>query len=505
MRVTESQSTTKIETLQAENAALVRQLAIAQGRERAAYTSVRKTEAAAKNLRDEMTRLKIVLSQVRTSCANDIRKRDVQISRLKGQLTTQQRGTRQPLSASTITITPGIMGGSQTSMGGSYGGAGSKREQEIASLDSPDYSLRQETTEFLTSLSQSLSDENDSLIALVRESLATLRSMQGLPVDERTSAEIHGHGESSNSEEGPQVAHTQTLPNHDTLATEMHTVMDHLRSLLTNPSFVPIEEVEAREDEIVRLREGWEKMEERWREVVGMMDGWRKRMAKGGQVQMEELKMGLGLGVGLNDVVTQEDKGAEWEDEERNGVEEEHPAEFDSGTFKTETSQEELSATASPQSTDQTPEEAAEDSTILRETDNNSRPSPQKLSFNTSPTPTPSPSPSNLTSNTSTPTPLPKPHPHQKSPSLKHPTSTASKPKRNQPTTIPKTIPEKLASAKHEAEKAAERKIIDTSQSSTTTSTTTTTKKNMSNGERTRRKRKSTLTSEELERLICGV
>jgi len=83
---------------------------------------------------------------------------------------------------------------------------------------------------------------------------------------------------------------------HDVLSSELEEVLSHLRTLLTNPSFVPLEEVEVREEEIIRLRDGWEKMETRWKEAVTMMDGWRKRMARSGQtVNLEELKMGLSL------------------------------------------------------------------------------------------------------------------------------------------------------------------------------------------------------------------
>lgn len=83
---------------------------------------------------------------------------------------------------------------------------------------------------------------------------------------------------------------------YDVLAGEMDEVIAHLQTLLTNPSFVPLEEVEVREDEIIRLREGWERMEGRWKEAVQMMDGWRKRMARTGQtINLEELQQGLRL------------------------------------------------------------------------------------------------------------------------------------------------------------------------------------------------------------------
>ncbi|OCL13090.1 hypothetical protein AOQ84DRAFT_436555 [Glonium stellatum] len=116
----------------------------------------------------------------------------------------------------------------------------------------------------------------------------------------------------------------QALPtSYEALAADMEGVLENLRTLLTNPNFVPIDEVEMREEEIVRLREGWEKMEARWREAVSMMEGWRKRMVNGGDtINLEELKMGLGLGVGLGAVDKREDVSAASDNDEEE-VEEE--------------------------------------------------------------------------------------------------------------------------------------------------------------------------------------
>src|SRR5438045_7501294 len=119
-------------------------------------------EASARNLREEMLRHKTMLQQVRAQCANDIRKRDIQIQKLKGYIAnaSQQRGTRTPLNNTTIVVTPGLNNGSN------------REERNIPSVESDMYDLRQETTEFLTQLSQGLSDENDNLIGLVRSTIA---------------------------------------------------------------------------------------------------------------------------------------------------------------------------------------------------------------------------------------------------------------------------------------------------------------------------------------------
>ncbi|KAI9845113.1 MAG: hypothetical protein M1838_001902 [Thelocarpon superellum] len=294
LRRGESKQTLEMERLQARQADCQRQLAIAQGQERAFKATLRTAEHAARGLREEMLRLKTMLQHVRTQCANDLRKRDVQIQRLKSHLTTQQRGTRPPLTTSTITITPTHPAHL----------AQLARDEAGVPIDSPDYALTQETTEFLTQLSQNLSNENDNLIGLVRSTLVTLRALQGLSAHPARAAPLLGengdgvdHAVSSSNVSHSGSSLLEALPtSYDALATDMDDVLEHLRTLLTNPSFVPLEEVEVREEEIHRLREGWEKMEGRWREAVQMMEGWRKRMARGGHgVNLEELRIGLSL------------------------------------------------------------------------------------------------------------------------------------------------------------------------------------------------------------------
>ncbi|KAF2200272.1 hypothetical protein GQ43DRAFT_449648 [Delitschia confertaspora ATCC 74209] len=289
LRSESTRQTLALEKLQTRNEDLARQLSLAQSQERSARAALRTAESSARTLREEMLRLKTTVQQVRQSCANDIRKRDVQIQRLKGHLTSHQRGNKTGLVGASITITPGNTG--------MNGVSSSFRDEDSPNLDDPEYSLKQETTEFLTQLSQSLSDENDCLIGLVRSTLFTLRELQGMP------EQRHGEeDEMSMIEEETQGNGILQAPpmSYEALASNMDTVLENLKTLLTNPNFVPIEEVESREEEIVRLRAGWEKMETRWRDALTLMDGWRNRMANGGDtINLEELKMGLGLGTGL--------------------------------------------------------------------------------------------------------------------------------------------------------------------------------------------------------------
>lgn len=173
---------------------------------------------------------------------------------------------------------------------------GSRSVGNHVDLASSQYNLRQETTDFLTQLSQGLSDENDALIGLVRDTLSSLRRLQGMPPDPMLQPQ--NSYESSRSDLANVIM--TAPPSYEALASGTEKVMTNLHGLLTNPSFVPLEEVQTRDEEIQKLRGAWEKMEERWREAVALMDSWRKRMEHTGDtINLSDLKMGMDLGTDL--------------------------------------------------------------------------------------------------------------------------------------------------------------------------------------------------------------
>ena len=292
-----------------------RSLALAEAQERALKTNIASAESTIRSLKEQVQRMKTTVQQVRAQCANDIRKRDLELQKLKSHLAERQRGKREGLGVTTININPTVERASRSKT--LSGGEG---------INNPGYSLKQETNEFLTQLCQTLSDENDMLIALARNTIQTLKDLQGLPhEDEENPSGTASSGTQKLSHDPVTILPTSC----DELSAHMGMMLEHLQTLLTNPSFVPLEEVEVRDEEINRLREGWEKMESRWRQAVTMMDGWHTRIADGGDsVQAEELKMGLGLSIdsahtsASNDADTNmdspilEDRQAEEEEEE---------------------------------------------------------------------------------------------------------------------------------------------------------------------------------------------
>ena len=226
-----------------------------------------------------MARAKWLVAQTRTQCAADVRRRDRQIESLKKQMgeTQRTRGSGKNSAVTVITVT-GDVGAEPAAAA-----AGSSPASGLGSTASEGYDLRSETNEFLTQLARNLSEENEKLLALFTKARDELKAMSGWAGD--AAGETGGDGYVVN-----------LVANVDGIAADLDAILEHLRTILTNPSFVPLEEVVVREEEISRLRSGWVQMETRWKEAVHLIEGWRRRMASNGRpVNEEELKMGLRL------------------------------------------------------------------------------------------------------------------------------------------------------------------------------------------------------------------
>lgn len=268
LRAENLEHTNDIARLSEKCAEAQRRSDIATTSEASIKTQLRSAESAMRGLKDELARTKGLVAQVRASCATEIRRRDRQIETLKKQVgeAGRARGTRSSSGILSITVTGDV--GSEEKRSPTRGG----------NLEDKDYSLRSETNTFLAGLAQNLSEENEALLKVVQQAKDQLREMSGWNSDQREDSEVVK----------PQ--------GWEEMSSELGAVMDHLRTILTNPSFVPIEEVMVREAEIDRLKAGWVKMESRWEDAVHLMDGWRKRMATSGRpIGEDDVRMGLHL------------------------------------------------------------------------------------------------------------------------------------------------------------------------------------------------------------------
>ena len=264
----QTQTITKLEGRASD---LERQLALKSASEKTATTSLKTADIKNKTLKDDMIRLKATVGQIRAQCANDVRKREIEVKRLQKYLE-PKRGREGSVQVGVTVVNPGM------SLNSSAGGQGSKHHAQATLVD--------DTTEYLTQLARDFSIENEALRSLAQTTTSVLRQLQGIPEPANTEHDYH-NGSISQS----------VITSHEDLETDLIEVLDQLKTLLTNPSFVPLEEVEIREDEIARLRAGWEKMESRWREALSLMNSWRKRMMETGDViNLDDLRKGIVLG-----------------------------------------------------------------------------------------------------------------------------------------------------------------------------------------------------------------
>ncbi|KAF8458023.1 Afadin and alpha-actinin-binding-domain-containing protein [Terfezia claveryi] len=240
----------KCEELERKNVTL-------EGQQNAFNSTLRTSEAAAKSLRDETTRLKMVLQQVRNQFAIDIRKRDVQLGKIKEQLLNPRRN---PKNVNTITIT----------------GTVPPAAADVApqSACGPDC-MAQDTADALTELSQTLANENDNLVSITRQTLSTLNTIQGIQDD------CHFPPEEESGD-----AYLSVCPqSFEALSEELQRSLESLREMINQPNYVAIEElqerdkiIEEKEKEIARLQARIEVVEEEWRKAIEMVKMWNQSM-----------------------------------------------------------------------------------------------------------------------------------------------------------------------------------------------------------------------------------
>lgn len=317
LRAESLRQTTDIVRLSDKLTDATRKTALAEQEAAHARAQLKVAEQTVSKLKEEAARQKSLVQQTRSACANEIRKRDRMIEGLKKAVADAGR-TRGTGHSRTMSRDGGLGSGSGGVMsivvqaGEEYNAeAGGKMGVPQGMTGSEGYDLRMETNGFLAELAKGLSEENEVLLGLVRRTVRRMQEMSGWDVvanvvvqqqhqqqQRDEGGDINMEGFETRKEEDDEVErHAVVIPTScEELQRDLENVLEHMRIILTNPSFVPIEEVVVREDEIHRLRDGWVKMESRWKEAVHLIDGWRNRMQVSGRaVNVEELKMGLRL------------------------------------------------------------------------------------------------------------------------------------------------------------------------------------------------------------------
>ncbi|RMZ78343.1 hypothetical protein DV738_g3861, partial [Chaetothyriales sp. CBS 135597] len=272
LRAEESQRVIDLQIVQDKNAELARELASSEAQQRALKASLSKAGTHAKELKEQAAKMKSMLDQVRAKCISDVRKRDIELEKLKGHLAGLQRGKKDTSSMKINVLNP------QTHQNW-------RQRHETGDGQGDEWSLGKETNNFLTAIVNETSSENVALRKIVKSTMDTLKELTGLENQEIVEEEEDGIGipgqYRKRSQQDRLDESQDSIVPCETLEERMVAILEHCRAILKDPSFVPIEEVHLREAEIIKLRMGWEKMACRWKEAVTMMDNWRRRMLDG--------------------------------------------------------------------------------------------------------------------------------------------------------------------------------------------------------------------------------
>jgi hypothetical protein len=265
----EHQRLLDLQKSQEKNGELSRSLKSAEAQQRTLKAAVQRAETQAKDLKEQMLKMKSTVDQVRAKCISDVRKRDVELEKLKSHLSGMQRGKREASGIKINTINP------QPSQ--SRDGNGTQ------DVNSTGWSLEKETNDFLAAIVNETSTENVALRGLLTSTMQTLRDLTGIDEQEDYRKEIGIPRQYQNSADSDSIIPCSILER------QMRTILSHCQSILKDPSYVPIEEVQLREEEIIKLRIGWEKMAGRWKEAVTMMNGWRQKVLDGTEMDVGDL------------------------------------------------------------------------------------------------------------------------------------------------------------------------------------------------------------------------
>jgi len=94
LRAEESQRLVEFQRVQTRNDDLTRNISMMETQERALKANLHKLEIQARDLKEQMLKMKSNLDQVRAKCISDVRKRDIELEKLKAHVTGLQRGKR---------------------------------------------------------------------------------------------------------------------------------------------------------------------------------------------------------------------------------------------------------------------------------------------------------------------------------------------------------------------------------------------------------------------------
>ncbi|KAK9448359.1 Afadin and alpha-actinin-binding-domain-containing protein [Limtongia smithiae] len=243
--------------LEARIEGLERQVDIATVQKNAMSLTVRQIEAQNKALQDDIAKQKTMLEQIRAQDANERRKRDQQIVRMKDKAGFDIRTRIRSVSTMTGKFASSQLGTSIGSLGSSH-----SYNERFSENPSSVALFHTDAATIIPDALRELTDENARLIALIRETAVTLNIFTG----EKSIA----------NEQEFETVLEYTPTSFSELSIEVNNSLEVLRELLHDPKYVSVEEVAHRDREIARLSKQLEITTSNWKDATQTMDEWNK-------------------------------------------------------------------------------------------------------------------------------------------------------------------------------------------------------------------------------------
>lgn len=254
----QDEENTKTERLNSKANALQKQVTSLEHLNESLESTVDSLRKSNSHAKDQVGRLKNIVKQHRQQFANELRRRDMQIGKLKERLQDTTRRTK------TLSGVSGTLSKSYNSYSTTALSSVVENNESTDSIDS--------VSSELASMNNSLVAENNALLVMLHE----IRDSLSFVTDETHSNIISQ--ESATYNENPQNS-TEVLircKSTEELKEEVSDCVDYIKQALHSPNYVSVVELKEKETEIQKLKDQLSDANTNWQKAISTMDQWKK-------------------------------------------------------------------------------------------------------------------------------------------------------------------------------------------------------------------------------------
>jgi hypothetical protein len=249
------EESTRHERLQAKHAAMEKQVADLERESSNLRSSADGYHRAAEHQREQGVRLKSLIKQIRQQFANELRRRDVQIAKLKERLQDTSRRTR------TLTGVSGTLSKSYNSYSTTALNPHDGESEASAAISSE-----------LSAMNNALVAENNALLVMLHQIRDSISSV----TDENRTAIISERTASYNDQPRDVSEVLTRCQSTQELNEEVSDCISYITQALHSPNYVSVTELKDKENEIQRLKDQLLDANTNWQKALSTMEQWKK-------------------------------------------------------------------------------------------------------------------------------------------------------------------------------------------------------------------------------------